>query len=89
MGRVFKELNLPREELVITTKIFFGTGSKSPNGKGTSRKHLYEGLKASLKRLQLDYVDVVSPPDTTTLCVRTSADPSLTGLASGPRSPLR
>lgn len=59
MGRVFKELNLPREELVITTKIFFGTGSKSPNGKGTSRKHLYEGLKASLKRLQLDYVDVV------------------------------
>ena len=40
-------------------KIFFGTGSKSPNGRGTSRKHLVEGLKASLKRLQLDYVDVV------------------------------
>ena len=29
------------------------------NSRGLSRKHLYEGLKASLKRMQLDYVDLV------------------------------
>ena len=35
------------------------------NSIGLSRKHLYEGMVASLKRLQLDYVDLVrciSPP---------------------------
>ena len=29
------------------------------NSRGLSRKHLYEGLKASLKRMQLEYVDLV------------------------------
>jgi voltage-dependent potassium channel beta subunit len=47
-----------REELVISTKIFFGT-AKGPNLTGLSRKHLTEGLKASLSRLRLDYVDLV------------------------------
>jgi aryl-alcohol dehydrogenase-like predicted oxidoreductase len=40
-------------------RIYFGTGGKSSNTKGLSRKHIIEGLKASLARLQLDYVDVV------------------------------
>ena len=48
-----------RSELVIITKIFFGCGSKSPNGRGVSRKHLVEGMNDSLQRLQMDYVDVV------------------------------
>ncbi|KAF3924512.1 hypothetical protein ABW21_db0201958 [Orbilia brochopaga] len=39
--------------------IFFGTGRKEPNCRGLSKKHIVEGLKESLKRLQLDYVDVV------------------------------
>jgi voltage-dependent potassium channel beta subunit len=47
-----------REELVVSTKIFFGT-AKGPNLTGLSRKHLTEGLKASLSRLRLDYVDLV------------------------------
>ncbi|EWC44405.1 putative voltage-gated potassium channel subunit beta [Drechslerella stenobrocha 248] len=59
MGQSLKELNWPREEFVISTKIFFGTGSKEPNCRGLSRKHLVEGLKQSLTRLQLDYVDIV------------------------------
>ncbi|BGP13796.1 hypothetical protein JCM10213_006372 [Rhodosporidiobolus nylandii] len=59
MGRVFKELEVDRSQLVISTKIFFGTGKTDPNQKGLSRKHIVEGLKASLERLQLDYVDVV------------------------------
>lgn len=47
-----------REDLVISTKIWAGT-KEGPNNQGLSRKHIVEGLKASLKRLQLDYVDVV------------------------------
>uniref|UniRef100_A0A3Q3WNR3 Voltage-gated potassium channel subunit beta-1 n=1 Tax=Mola mola TaxID=94237 RepID=A0A3Q3WNR3_MOLML len=44
-----------RSSLVITTKIFWG-GAETE--RGLSRKHIIE-LKASLERLQLDYVDVV------------------------------
>lgn len=60
MGQALKELGWERHEVIIATKIFFGTGSsKEPNARGLSRKHIIEGLKASLKRLQLSYVDVV------------------------------
>lgn len=59
MGRALKELNWPREEYVLSTKVFFGTGSKEPNTRGLSRKHIVEGLKSSLERLQTPYVDIV------------------------------
>jgi aryl-alcohol dehydrogenase-like predicted oxidoreductase len=54
-----------REDLVITTKIFNGTparwaeGAMTMNRSGLSRKHLYEGLKASLRRFNLEYIDCV------------------------------
>ncbi|KAE9038573.1 hypothetical protein PR003_g447 [Phytophthora rubi] len=52
-----------REDLVLTTKLFFGTkraqGNGGPNDTGLSRKHIIEGMKGSLKRFDLDYVDVV------------------------------
>ncbi len=44
---------------MIITKIFFGTGGKTPNSRGLSRKHLVEGARASLKRMQLEYFDVI------------------------------
>ncbi|RLN96181.1 hypothetical protein BBJ28_00027197 [Nothophytophthora sp. Chile5] len=47
-----------REDLVITTKIFLGTKA-GPNDQGLSRKHVVEGTRASLRRLGLDYVDVI------------------------------
>ncbi|KAF5552879.1 potassium channel beta subunit [Fusarium mexicanum] len=59
MGRALKELGWPRDEYVLTTKVFFGTGRKEPNTRGLSRKHVVEGLKSSLKRLEQPYVDVV------------------------------
>jgi voltage-dependent potassium channel beta subunit len=59
MGKALKELNWPRDEYVLSTKIFFGTGRKEPNTRGLSRKHVVEGLKSSLERLQQPYVDVV------------------------------
>lgn len=55
MGTVLKEFR--REDLVISTKIFWG--GNGPNDTGLSRKHLLEGTKNSLKRLQLDYIDLL------------------------------
>jgi voltage-dependent potassium channel beta subunit len=59
MGKAIKNNNFKREDLVISTKIFFGTGGWGPNATGLSKKHLIEGLDGSLKRLELDYVDLV------------------------------
>lgn len=59
MGTALKELDWPRDEYVLITKVFFGTGRKEPNTRGLSRKHVIEGLKSSLARLQTPYVDVV------------------------------
>ncbi|KAF1325997.1 Voltage-gated potassium channel subunit beta, partial [Globisporangium splendens] len=47
-----------REDLVIGTKVFFGQKS-GPNDQGISRKHVIEGVKGSLKRTQLEYLDVL------------------------------
>lgn len=59
MGRALKELAWPRDEYVLTTKVFFGTGRKEPNTRGLSMKHVVEGLKSSLKRMEQPYVDIV------------------------------
>ncbi|KZS87848.1 oxidoreductase, partial [Sistotremastrum niveocremeum HHB9708] len=81
----YKEYNLPREEIVVMTKVFFTVG-KAPsvsffegststpdqsgyvNQHGLSRKHIFDSVKASLTRLQLDYIDVLQchrfDPDT-------------------------
>ncbi|EPQ55427.1 Aldo/keto reductase [Gloeophyllum trabeum ATCC 11539] len=58
MGRVIKELGLRRTDLIVTTKIFWGPRD-GPNDKGLSRKHIIEGTRECLQRLQLDYVDVL------------------------------
>lgn len=57
MGNVIKKAGWKRSDLVISTKLFWG-GSK-PNQTGLSRKHLIEGARASLARLQMDYVDLI------------------------------
>ncbi|EMD63095.1 hypothetical protein COCSADRAFT_37968 [Bipolaris sorokiniana ND90Pr] len=59
MGKAFKELQWPRDEYVLSTKIFFGTRRQEPNTRGLSKKHIVEGLKSSLKRLDHSYVDIV------------------------------
>jgi len=46
-----------RSDLIISTKIFWG--GPGPNDRGLSRKHIIEGTLASLKRLQLSYVDLI------------------------------
>ncbi len=47
----------PRESYIITTKAFWPMGD-GPNDRGLSRKHVFEQLHASLKRMELDYVDI-------------------------------
>ncbi|KZT32566.1 Aldo/keto reductase [Sistotremastrum suecicum HHB10207 ss-3] len=74
LGKAIKELKLPRDEIVVMTKVFF-TVAKSPgvvtlggvnvdsigyvNQHGLSRKHIFDSVKHSLERLQLDYIDVL------------------------------
>ena len=60
LGKSIKASGVKREEIVVSTKLFWGKmESKAPNSFGLSRKHIVEGMNKSLKRLQLDYVDVV------------------------------
>ncbi len=55
-GRALHELG-PRENWVIATKVFNAMGD-GPNQKGLSRKHIMEGIDASLRRLKTDYIDL-------------------------------
>ncbi|CCA73301.1 related to aryl-alcohol dehydrogenases [Serendipita indica DSM 11827] len=72
LGKAIKEIGAPRSSFVILTKVGLPTppdgaskelldtlgASDYHNHKGLSRKHIFESIKASLERLQLDYVDV-------------------------------
>ncbi|SIT47181.1 Aldo/keto reductase [Paraburkholderia ribeironis] len=59
MGHALKELAWPRVSYVVSTKFFWGL-TQAPNQYHTlNRKYLLNALDGSLKRLQLDYVDLV------------------------------
>ncbi|KAH0581235.1 hypothetical protein H2248_012350 [Termitomyces sp. 'cryptogamus'] len=75
LGNAIKQLQLPREEIVILTKVFnvvardYGTNfimsGTNPdeigyvNQHGLSRKHIFNSVQASLKRLGVDYIDML------------------------------
>ena len=56
MGNVIKKLGWRRESIVVSSKVFWG--GEGPNDRGLSRKHVIEGCRNSLRRLQLDYLDL-------------------------------
>jgi len=56
MGNVFKRMGWRRESFVVSSKVFWG--GEGPNDQGLSHKHIYEACRNSLKRLQLDYLDL-------------------------------
>ena len=58
LGRALRELAIPREQVVVATKVFFPTAGETANERGLSSKHIRHAIDASLKRLQLDYVDL-------------------------------
>jgi voltage-dependent potassium channel beta subunit len=57
MGNVLKRMGWERESYVVSTKIFWG--GRGPNDTGLSHKHIIEGVNKALRRLQLEYVDLV------------------------------
>ncbi|KAF7294863.1 Aldo-ket-red domain-containing protein [Mycena indigotica] len=76
LGKAIRQLNIPREEVVVMTKVYFvvgrapsvtflGGSAADPdnegyvNQHGLSRKHIFDSVKASLERLQLDYIDLL------------------------------
>ena len=56
VGRLLKDF-AKREEIVLATKVGNPMG-KGPNARGFSRKHLFEAVDQSLKRLGTDYIDL-------------------------------
>ncbi|KAK5889719.1 hypothetical protein CesoFtcFv8_015696 [Champsocephalus esox] len=57
LGKILKKKAWRRSSYVVTTKIYWG--GQAETERGLSRKHVIEGLRGSLSRLQLDYVDIV------------------------------
>lgn len=56
-GQALKNLNVRREDVIVATKVFGEVGA-GPNDRGSSRGHILDSLKGSLKRLQLDHIDL-------------------------------
>jgi aryl-alcohol dehydrogenase-like predicted oxidoreductase len=56
-GQALKNLKIPRENVVVASKVFGAMGD-GPNARGLSRSHILDGVKASLKRLQLEHIDL-------------------------------
>lgn len=57
VGQALKKLAIPRDELVVATKVRIRMGP-GPNQVGLSRGHIVDAIHASLRRLQLDHVDL-------------------------------
>ncbi|XP_032527522.1 voltage-gated potassium channel subunit beta-3 isoform X2 [Danaus plexippus] len=71
LGRILKKRNVRRTSVIITTKIYWSTKFPHANRsdeRGLSRKHIVESIKASLQRLQIDYIDVVLLHKTDPVC---------------------
>ena len=58
LGQGLLDLDVPRDEVVIATKLLAKMKDK-PNSAGLSRYNIFNSVEASLKRLQMDYVDIL------------------------------
>ena len=57
LGQALADLKVPREDVIVATKVRGRTGP-GPNAVGLSRGHIMDQIAGSLKRLELDYVDL-------------------------------
>jgi aryl-alcohol dehydrogenase-like predicted oxidoreductase len=57
LGRALRDLDVPRENVIIATKVFGRTGP-GPNSAGLSRGHIMDQVEASLKRLGVEHLDL-------------------------------
>jgi len=58
LGQALKDLNIPRHDLVLATKVR-GRMSAGLNNVGLSRYHIFQSVDESLKRLQNDHIDIL------------------------------
>lgn len=65
LGRIIQKYNWKRTSYVIVTKIYWSTKSEE---RGLSRKHIIESVKASLQRLQVDYIDIILVHKADSMC---------------------
>jgi potassium voltage-gated channel Shaker-related subfamily A, beta member 2 len=65
MGKIIQKYNWKRTTYIVVTKIYWSTKSEE---RGLSRKHIIESVKASLQRLQLDYIDILLIHKADTMC---------------------
>jgi aryl-alcohol dehydrogenase-like predicted oxidoreductase len=56
-GRLLRKLFGRRDDYVLATKVYCSAGV-GPNDRGLSRKHILDGIDASLRRLGTDHVDL-------------------------------
>jgi aryl-alcohol dehydrogenase-like predicted oxidoreductase len=56
-GQALRNLKVPRDQVVVASKVFGETGPGT-NMRGLTRSHILDGCKASLRRLQLDHIDL-------------------------------
>jgi aryl-alcohol dehydrogenase (NADP+) len=56
-GNVLRHFGVKRENVIVATKVH-GKMSDDVNDQGLSRKHILDSIDNSLKRLQMDYVDL-------------------------------
>lgn len=59
MGEILKRKNWARSSYILSSKVYFGYEDGKPNQTGLSRKHIFEGCHAALKRLRVDYLDLL------------------------------
>jgi aryl-alcohol dehydrogenase-like predicted oxidoreductase len=57
VGQALRDLAVERSDILVATKFFSRTGS-GPNDMGASRKHILTAVEQSLRRLDLDYLDL-------------------------------
>ena len=57
LGDALIHLGVKRTDVVIATKVYAEVGS-GPNDRGASRGHIMDGIKRSLERMKLDYLDL-------------------------------
>lgn len=58
LGQGLIDLKVNRDEIVIATKVL-ARMNEMPNSTGLSRYHIFNSVEASLKRMQLDYMDIL------------------------------
>jgi len=58
LGNILATKGWSRSSYCVSSKVFFGFEDGLPNQTGLSRKHIFEGCHAALRRLKVDYIDL-------------------------------